>query len=132
VADVPYVAVRPPIRCCFLKIGASLHWCAAPATRQRLVRPDLAPLFLCAAHALTSDEPIADDAPFPLVVVTLEVRLCGVTAEPSRAHAEAVDALETAVASIGGVINLHACRSMTARAGRPPVAGSGNGAPAGV
>lgn len=75
-----------------------------------------APQFFCAAHAIPTDELLTDESLFRLVSVTMEIRLCGVGETPGAAHAEAVGRVERALAPIGGVINLHACRSMLASA----------------
>jgi hypothetical protein len=81
------------------------------------------PIFACSVHALRGDEPITDEAIFRLVSVTMEVRLCGAGESPGMAHAEALSRLEEAIAAAGGVINLHACRSLLARAEPQPARG---------
>jgi hypothetical protein len=86
-----------------------------------------APQFFCAAHAIPTDELLTDESLFRLVSVTMEIRLCGVGETPGAAHAEALARLERALTPIGGVINLHACRSMVVRATPPAPVGPQNG-----
>lgn len=89
----------------------------------RLAPGAAAPQFFCAYHASPTDELITDEAIFRLVSVTMEVRLCGVGESPGIAHSEALGRLEQAIGVAGGVINLHACRSMLARAEPQPPRG---------
>jgi hypothetical protein len=127
VADVPVVAVRPPLVCCFHRLNPPPEYCAIPAVRMRLTPGAAAPQFFCAYHCLPTDEPITDEATFHLVSVTMEVRLCGVSETPGVAHAEALARLEAAIGWVGGVINMHACRSMLARAEPPTPVGPQKG-----
>lgn len=82
---------------------------------QRFTTGEPLPSFYCVEHSRAGDEAIPDDAIFRLVAVTLEVRMCGTGRTPGIAHAEAIAQLERALEAAGGVINLHACRSLLAR-----------------
>jgi hypothetical protein len=132
VADVPRVKVRPPIRCCQRRPGTSVVYCGQDARFLRFTSGAPLPTFFCGHHSRPTDEPIPDDAIFRLVSVTLEIHLCAVSQAPGMAHAEALNTLERVIESAGGVINLHACRSLLARGElQPPIGAQRPGRPRG-
>jgi hypothetical protein len=120
VVDVPRVTVRPLVMCCCRWDDGTTEYCRVPAVRMRRTPGEPAPQFFCVYHASPTDELLTDDAIFRLVSITMEVRLCGVSETPGVAHAEALARLEQAIRLAGGVINLHACRSMLVRAEPSP------------
>lgn len=98
----------------------------------RLDGAGVVPAFYCDDCRADSDAPIADDALFRRVAVTIDVVLCGTSSSEAAARREALLLLERAVHGIGGIINLHAMttaigrRAPQAPAPRPP-AGKGRG-----
>lgn len=126
-ADVPRVAVRPPLMCSVTGKTSVDYVCESRASLMRFVPGSTLPQFFCPEHARLGDEPITDEALFRLVSVTLEIRLSGVSDNPAISHAEALGRLEYAIDAVGGVINLHACRSMLARAEPSPPIGPQKG-----
>lgn len=117
-ADGPQFVVRPPLRCYHRLADRPGLICAELAVRFRPECNGDEGAFFCAAHARPTDTAIPDAAAFRRVSVMLEVCFSGVSLLEAVAHAEALDRLERAVAAAGGVINLHACRSVVGRLAR--------------
>jgi hypothetical protein len=114
-SDIPTFLVRPPLRCFAWVTDPTTRICGQLAQWSGRRPGDERLQFFCASHSQAGDEPIADDAVFPLVTVTLEVLFSGVSYRQAIAHAEALGQLEQLVAGAGGLINLQACRSVTGR-----------------
>lgn len=114
-SDVPTFIVRPPLRCFEWLENPTVHICGQAATRAGVRNGGVQLQFFCPEHSRVGDVPIADDAIFPLVTVTLEVLFSGVSFRPAVAHAEVLGLLEQFIAAAGGVINLQTCRSVNGR-----------------
>lgn len=128
--DVPDFAARAPIGCCYRSESRDNAVCGLQAGWTRYGVADHFPRYFCAKHRASKDVPISGAPLVRRVSVTLEVVLTGVSFLPAIAHAEAVRRLELAVASAGGVINLHAVRSVVGRyAGQAPAGAQSSPAP---
>jgi hypothetical protein len=117
VMDVPELAVRPPIRCFHRRDDRPGAVCGSRANWLRVAANVLGTGYYCDTHHADGDVPIARAPVCRRVSVTLEVLLTGTSFVAGLAQADAVAALEGAVESVGGVVNLHTVHSVVGQYG---------------
>jgi hypothetical protein len=71
--------------------------------------------FFCGHHRPPGSTPIADDAPFRRVSLTIEVLVSAAALTPAVAHREAMERVCCAVADAGGVFSLIEVTSVIGR-----------------
>jgi hypothetical protein len=74
--------------------------------------------FFCDDHRRSGVVPIAADAPFRRVSLTIEVLLSAAALTPTAAHREAIELANRALADVGAVFSLIECVSTIGRAGQ--------------
>jgi hypothetical protein len=111
VRDAPVFQLIGSFRCCASRESGLVTPCGRIAGW--MSRPDVRGmrLYFCHQHLRPLLEPIAGEQLVRRVSVTAEILFCGTSNAFAIAEADALAALERAVAQAGGIINLHNVRS---------------------
>jgi hypothetical protein len=122
--DVVPFTVKPPLRCFGRREFARDQFCGARACWMRPSMHGGIVQFFCDRCKGSTDVPIADDAIYRRLTVSLDVMFAAVDLVPSTARAEVVARLEQLLQHAGGVICLHGITEQVGRGGaQPAVAG---------
>lgn len=106
----------PKLRCFERVGGRDGSICGHPA---RWMRPDTAICvggYFCDTHRKVGDLPIAADAPFRRVRLTVDVLMSGASWSAPIAHSEALGRLDRAVRAVGGWLDVKLVTSTIGRA----------------
>ena len=127
--DVAEFAVVPPLRCHELLHHSPGAVCGAKAEWMRPGQHELPVGYFCSQHREPTDVRIPETFVLRRVSITADVLFAGASMAQALSQAEAVDRLERAIRSVGGVINLHTVTSAVGRCSPP--AGAGRRRPVG-
>lgn len=116
--DVAIYMIRPPVRCFGLLKNSSRSRCGKAAEWHRQSGNGELLEFYCDDCRAPGDQPLRPDALFRRVSVFAEILFTGASTERTAAHAEVMARLESALAAIGAVLNVH---GVSSNIGRTPL-----------
>lgn len=116
--DWPELVVRPPARCFGRRRELPGRPCGRRAIWMRPSKHGVEPQYFCDECKRSGDEPIAADALFRRVTVSLDIELAAADVTMSAAHAEALAVVEELVHRARGLLNLHRITSVVGRPAR--------------
>ena len=103
---LPTFVLSPAMRCYHHDRNSRRIICGELATHRRRGKFWFDDAFFCPQHALEDDEPIEGDLIFRRFRFNVDVILAGASLWPDVARSEALQRLEAAIASVGGILDV--------------------------